>query len=218
MTTRASLAWRMDAVEGWLTTRSDERQALALASFDHTRQTRAWRWPDVGHDAWIDEVADFAVHTVWSGALRGPLEAVLETPETRRLRFEDLPFARPFDFFEEPLPPGIPALWGPRSFSVGASMARQGKAASFIWHNMPLGLGKSLTPQESFDVAAYITAKPRPDSPGKQSDWPHGGAPADVPYATKGRSAFRPPPLLARANPREAMVEVPRSISRRTTP
>src|SRR5205085_3447656 len=33
----------------------------------------------------------------------------------------------------------IPALWGPKSYSIGASMAREGKAASFIWHNMPLG-------------------------------------------------------------------------------
>ena len=31
----------------------------------------------------------------------------------------------------------IPALWGPKSFSIGASMARQERAASFIRHNMP---------------------------------------------------------------------------------
>ncbi len=107
------------------------------------------------------------------------------------------------------IPPGVPALWGAKSFSVGASMARQGKAASFIWHNMPYGQGKSLSPQEAFDVAAYVTAQPRSDSPGKQKDWPAGGAPADVPYATMGHPAYLPPPLLPRANAREAIVATP---------
>ena len=108
--------------------------------------------------------------------------------------------------------PGVafPALWGAKSFAVGASMTRQSKAASFIWHNMPLGAGKSLTPQEAWDVAAYVTAQARPDSPGKERDWPNGGAPADVPYATPGRSAHLPPPLLRRAHPDRAVVDVPR--------
>jgi len=113
------------------------------------------------------------------------------------------------------IPPGIPALWGPRSFSVGASMARQGKAASFIWHNMPYGLGKSLTQQEAFDVAAFVTSQPRPNSPGKEQDWPTGGAPADVPYATQGHAAFLPPPLLPRANPNRAIVDPPASVRRK---
>ncbi|HEU4993334.1 MAG TPA: c-type cytochrome [Gemmatimonadaceae bacterium] len=107
----------------------------------------------------------------------------------------------------------FPALWGSRSFSVGASMARQTKAASFIWHNMPLGAGKSLTPQQAFDVAAYVTSQARPDSPGKGRDWPSGGAPADVPYATQGHAAFLPPPVLPRANPSRALVDVPRSAN-----
>ena len=111
--------------------------------------------------------------------------------------------------------PGIPALWGPKSYSVGASMARHSKAASFIWHNMPLGQGRSLTQQEAFDVAAYINGKPRPDSPGKQNDWPMGGAPADVPYGTNGHAAFTPPPLLPRANPAGAVVPRPTPVSAR---
>ena len=110
------------------------------------------------------------------------------------------------------IPPGIPALWGPRSFSVGASMARQGKAASFIWHNMPYLQGKTLTHQEAFDVAAYVTSQPRPDSPGKESDWPAGGTPADVPYATKGHAAYLPPPVIARPNPRQAIVPPPAPV------
>jgi thiosulfate dehydrogenase len=110
------------------------------------------------------------------------------------------------------IPPGVPPLWGPRSFSVGASMARQGKAASFIWHNMPYGAGKTLTQQEAFDVAAYVTAQARVDSPGKERDWPAGGTPADVPYATQGHKAFQPPPLLPRDNRREAIVPSPTRV------
>lgn len=97
-------------------------------------------------------------------------------------------------------------------------MARQSKAASFIWHNMPLGAGKSLTPQEAWDVAAYITSQPRPDSPGKERDWPSGGAPADVPYATPGRSAHMPPPLLPRPHPDRAIVDVPRRAADSRSP
>lgn len=108
--------------------------------------------------------------------------------------------------------PAVPALWGPKSYSVGASMARQGKAASFIWHNMPWGLGKTLTHQEAFDVASYVSSQPRPDSPGKERDWPVGGAPSDVPYATSGHTPFQPPPLLRRANRAAAIVETPKSV------
>ena len=107
------------------------------------------------------------------------------------------------------LHPPVPALWGARSFSVGASMTRQSKAASFIWHNMPFGAGKTLTPQQAYDVAAYISAQARPDSPGKERDWPFGGAPADVPYATVGRAAHQPPPVLPRANPAATLVPPP---------
>jgi thiosulfate dehydrogenase len=93
----------------------------------------------------------------------------------------------------------IPALWGPMSYSIGASMARVERAASFIQHNMPQTAPGSLTAQNAFDLAAYIDSHPRPDSPQKEFDWPLGGAPKDVPYATKGHTAFNPPPrLLAR--------------------
>ncbi|HEX5972005.1 MAG TPA: c-type cytochrome [Gemmatimonadaceae bacterium] len=112
------------------------------------------------------------------------------------------------------IPPGIPPLWGPQSFSVGASMARKGKAASFIWYNMPYLQGKTLTQQQAFDVAAYITSQPRLDSPGKEHDWPAGGTPADVPYATAGHSAYLPPPLLPRANASQALVPSPSPAQR----
>jgi thiosulfate dehydrogenase len=111
--------------------------------------------------------------------------------------------------------PGIPALWGARSFSIGASMARVERAASFIQHNMPLGQGGTLSWEEAYDVAAFINSHPRPDSPGKEEDWPLGGAPADVPYATRGHLAFNPPPsLVARKNPSLALVPAPAPVSR----
>jgi len=107
----------------------------------------------------------------------------------------------------------IPALWGEKSYSIGASMAREERAASFIWHNMPQTNPGSLTPQEAFDLAAFINSHPRPDSPGKEGDWPMGGAPADVPYDTHGHSAHRPPAkLITRSNPQGALVPNPPRI------
>ncbi len=110
----------------------------------------------------------------------------------------------------------FPALWGPRSYSIGASMARRERAASFIQHNMPLGQGGSLSWQEAFDLSAFINSHPRPDSPGKENDWPLGGAPSDVPYATRGHVASNPPPsLLPRANPNLSIVPAPVPVTRR---
>lgn len=105
----------------------------------------------------------------------------------------------------------VPALWGAKSFSVGASMARRERAASFVRHNMPFDRPGSLTDQQAWDVATYVTSMPRPDSPGKERDWPAGGAPADVPYATKGHAAYHPPRLLPRAAGGDALVPAPRS-------
>ncbi len=64
--------------------------------------------------------------------IRRPLEELLEAPDLKRLRFEDLPFARPFDFQEEPLPPGLPSL-------VGRPAAWQR-----TWWHAPSGSGRSL--------------------------------------------------------------------------
>jgi thiosulfate dehydrogenase len=77
-----------------------------------------------------------------------------------------------------------PPLWGPRSYNIGAGMARIRTAAAFIHQVMPRDRPGSLTPQQAFDVATYINTRPRPDFPGKERDWPHGGAPPDVAYST----------------------------------
>lgn len=75
-----------------------------------------------------------------------------------------------------------PPLWGPRSFNIGAGMARLNTAAAFVKANMPFGQGGSLSDQEAFDVAAFFTRQPRPDFAGKRDDWPKGGKPEDARY------------------------------------
>jgi thiosulfate dehydrogenase len=108
----------------------------------------------------------------------------------------------------------IPALWGGRSFSIGASMARVERAASFIRHNMPFDRAGSLTDQQAYDIAAYLTSKTRPDLPGKENDWPSGGAPSDVPYDTKGRKSTRLVKPIPRINAAGAVVTAPVSVLR----
>ncbi|HTO72324.1 MAG TPA: c-type cytochrome [Gemmatimonadales bacterium] len=80
-------------------------------------------------------------------------------------------------------------LWGRHSFNIGAGMARVRTAASFIRYNMPFDTPRSLTDQQAFDVAQYITTRPRPDFPGKELDWPRGDPPPDVAYPTKAAPA-----------------------------
>jgi thiosulfate dehydrogenase len=81
-----------------------------------------------------------------------------------------------------------PPVWGPRSFNIGAGMARVRTAASFIRDNMPFDRPGSLTDQQAFDVAAYVVAQPRPDLPGKEYDWPNADPPPDVAYPTQAAS------------------------------
>jgi thiosulfate dehydrogenase len=76
-------------------------------------------------------------------------------------------------------------LWGDGAYTIAAGMARVGMAAAFIKHNMPFDRPGTLTDQAALDVAAYINAQGRPDYPGKENDWPKGGAPPDVPFVLK---------------------------------
>lgn len=75
-----------------------------------------------------------------------------------------------------------PALWGARSFNIGAGMARLQTAAGFVKRNMPLAQGNTLTDDEAWDVAAYFTQQDRPDFAKKQSDWVNGDRPEDARY------------------------------------
>lgn len=76
----------------------------------------------------------------------------------------------------------FPALWGPKSFNIGAGMARLNTAAAFVKANMPLGQGGSLSDQDAYDVAAFFTRQPRPDYADKAKDWPKGDKPKDARY------------------------------------
>lgn len=76
----------------------------------------------------------------------------------------------------------VPPLWGPRSFNIGAGMARLDTAAAFVRQNMPLGQPDKLTACESYDIAAYIISREHPDFPGKAMDWPRGDKPTDARY------------------------------------
>jgi thiosulfate dehydrogenase len=74
----------------------------------------------------------------------------------------------------------FPPLWGPKSFNVGAGMARLGNAAGFIKVNMPVGAGNTLSAEDAIDIAAYFTRQPRPAFTAGAADWPKGNKPADA--------------------------------------
>ena len=90
--------------------------------------------------------------------------------------------------------PAAPPVWGPKSYNIGAGMARVNTAAAFIRSAMPQTAPGTLTPQQAFDLAAYINSKPRPDFARKEFDWPRGDPPPDVAYPIRARSSPRPAP------------------------
>jgi thiosulfate dehydrogenase len=68
-----------------------------------------------------------------------------------------------------------PPLWGMHSFNISAGMYRLSRMAGFVKSNMP-NLKSSyekpfLTDEESWDVAAYIESRPRPEKIFPH-DWP----------------------------------------------
>jgi thiosulfate dehydrogenase len=60
------------------------------------------------------------------------------------------------------VPPILPAVWGNDSFNDGAGMNRPAKMAAFVLHNMPQNHPGTLSPQQAWDVSAYIHTMPRP--------------------------------------------------------
>jgi thiosulfate dehydrogenase len=60
------------------------------------------------------------------------------------------------------LAPIIPPLWGKDSFNTGAGMNNPSKMAAFVVRNMPKGHPGILTPQQAYDVAAYVHSMPHP--------------------------------------------------------
>jgi thiosulfate dehydrogenase len=86
--------------------------------------------------------------------------------------------------------PKYPPLWGPNSFAIGAGMARMRTAATFIRWNMPYDRRGTLSDAQAYDVAAFVLSHARPDTPGKERDWPNGDPPADAAYETLAHRAL----------------------------
>src|SRR5262249_33824723 len=80
----------------------------------------------------------------------------------------------------------MPPLWGSDSFNDGAEMARLITAANFLHFNMPHGvdyLNPQLSPEQSWDIAAYVLSQPRPHKAGLDKDFPDLlEKPVDAPY------------------------------------
>ena len=80
----------------------------------------------------------------------------------------------------------MPPLWGNDSFNDGAGMARLIAAANFLHFNMPHGvdyLNPQLSPEQAWDIAAYVVSQPRPHKAGLDKDFPDLlQKPVDAPY------------------------------------
>jgi thiosulfate dehydrogenase len=80
----------------------------------------------------------------------------------------------------------VPPLWGNDSFNDGAGMARLITAANFLHFNMPHGvdyLNPQLSPEQAWDIAAYVVSRPRPHKAGLEKDFPDLlQKPVDAPY------------------------------------
>lgn len=116
-----------------------------------------------------------------------------------------------------------PAVWGSKSYSIGAGLARQTVLATFVRWNMPYDHKDTLSNQRSADVAAYVLSRPRQDHPGKAHDWPKGDPPDDVAYATDGARASGKPlprtrPLLPRRVPPTAATSTVKPSAKPSTP
>lgn len=59
----------------------------------------------------------------------------------------------------------FPATWGDMSNNWGAGIVRLFTAAGFIQNNMPLGQPNSLSDQEAWDIAYYMSSQERPQDP-----------------------------------------------------
>lgn len=85
--------------------------------------------------------------------------------------------------------PGVfaPPLWGARSFNIGAGMARLRVTAAFVRSSMPFDKPGTISPQDAFDLAAFMNGHERPDFAAKEADWPKGDPPSDVAYRTSAK-------------------------------
>lgn len=81
----------------------------------------------------------------------------------------------------------FPPVFGHDSYNSGAGMYRMLMAYRYILANMPLGAdheNRILTPDEAYDVAAYINSQDRGSKPGMENDFPDRLRKApDMPFA-----------------------------------
>lgn len=86
-----------------------------------------------------------------------------------------------------------PALWGPHSYNIGASLYRLSKFAGFVKDNMPFGSDhkhQQLTDEQAWDVAAFVDSQPHP-SKDLSADWPNPNAkPYDYPFSPFADNLF----------------------------
>jgi len=132
----------------------------------------------VAYIAWLSEGVSLESAKQWRGFMRITPSRQTDASKGRALFAAKCTACHGADGQGTAAPP----LWGPRSYNIGAGMARVSLAAAFIKTNMPLGQGGTLTDDEAYDLAAFINSQPRPDFPGKVNDWPKGSKPADSPY------------------------------------
>jgi thiosulfate dehydrogenase len=80
----------------------------------------------------------------------------------------------------------VPPLWGSDSFNDGAGMNRLITLANFVHFNMPAGTSyvlPRLSPEQAWDVAAFVVSQPRPHKADLDKDFPDRlEKPVDTPY------------------------------------
>jgi len=67
-----------------------------------------------------------------------------------------------------------PPLWGVNSYNTGAGLYRMSNFAGYVKANMPFGASFKfpiLSDEDSWDVAAFVNSKPRPEKD-LSADWP----------------------------------------------
>jgi thiosulfate dehydrogenase len=78
-----------------------------------------------------------------------------------------------------------PPLWGENSFNTGAGLFRISNLGRYIYANMPNGAtfeNPILSPEQAWDIAAYVESMPRPDKK-FAGDWPKVDTkPVDYPF------------------------------------
>lgn len=78
-----------------------------------------------------------------------------------------------------------PPLWGPHSYNVSAGLYRVSRLAAFVKYNMPFSpyhVPPQLTDEQAWDVAAFISSQPRPETRFPY-DWPKlETKPVDYPF------------------------------------